>query len=565
MFKFNFQVLKTITIFFLIIDCKGIKLAPIVNDKNSTLISFDLSVQEKTVKNIFSDVNVWDFRTQWTSKADNLPANYFSNNYPFVKTVQFMTATGGNAKRDLFINPNDNKILNDYKFDEIISALHNVVNQGLKPMIKTGSVPLKYSLNPKRGGFGVNVRPPYDFEIYYQYIKAFAGALVAEFGINEVKTWSWGVLTEYENPDWFLADESNSDSTKVSYFKLYDYTVAALQDIIGADDLIVGAHSMTCNPGLWDEMDFIDHIANGINYKTGKTGTRINFLSASFYDKQPGIPVPENLELTNTINFLRNKAVENGLTNLKYGIDEGRILSGSKEDDRDLNSRSVAHSFQGASDARLFKAMNDIDVDWFSTWGLSTEGFWGGVPSVGTHIANLSYKMVGETQIKCTLEGKPNDLANEVNSIGSYNSSLNKVHIMIYNYNKNMNSTTNESPIISIQNIFPVTGSSVTVKQWIVDDEHGNFWPTWFADMNSRGLEKGAFNWSSYSIEIPSNMNNQADKEFWYSKETAYKNLAILNMTTERQTIVNNTLTIKPELAHHGVIFYEIENVKAIQ
>jgi hypothetical protein len=567
MYVCNSQAVNTIIIFsiFLFIACTKIKSSPVVHDKRSTEVSFDLSVQGKTVKNIFSDVNVWDFRIHWTSNAINQPANYFSTNYPFVKTVQFMTATGGNAARDLFINPNDDKTLNDYKFDDILLALHNVVNQGLKPMIKTGAVPLKYSVNPTIGGFGVNVRPPYNFDLYYEYIKAFAGVLVTEFGINEVKTWSWGVLTEYENKDWFLASETNPDSTKIAYFKLYDYSVAALQDAIGADNLIVGAHSMTCNPGLWDEGDFIDHVATGINYKTGKKGTQINFLAASYYDKQPGIPVPENLTLINTINTLRNKAVANGLSNLKYGIDEGRILSGPIEDGRDLNSRIVAHSFQGASDARLFKTMNDIDVDWFTTWGLSTEGFWGGVPSVGTHIANFSYKMVGESQLKLTISGGAYDLNNEVSGMGSYNSSLNKAHIMIFNYNKNMNSNSNESPIISIKNILPVTGSSVVVKKWTIDDEHGNFWPFWIADMNSRGLANGAFDWSSYSLGIPQNMISQANKEFWYSKEAFYKTRSALNVVTNTLTITNNNLILFPKLSHHGVIFYEIENVKPIQ
>lgn len=44
------------------------------------------------------------------------------------------------------------------------------------------------------GVFGVNVRPPFNYDAYYNYIKALAGTLVSEFGINEVKTWSWVCL-----------------------------------------------------------------------------------------------------------------------------------------------------------------------------------------------------------------------------------------------------------------------------------------------------------------------------------------------------------------------------------
>lgn len=175
--------------------------------------------REKTIKNIFSDVNMWYFETYWGEQASVRPADYFSKNYPFVKRVQFMTATGGNE---------------------------------------------------------------------------------------------------------------------------FDYTVAALEDAIGADNLIVGAHGMVCHPGLWDELDFIDHVAKGTNHKTGKTGTQIDFIAASFYDQTPGKPNEVNLSLSNTIESLRNRAVANGLPNLKYGIDEGRILNGP--DGQPLGARIVAHS-----------------------------------------------------------------------------------------------------------------------------------------------------------------------------------------------------------------------------
>ena len=135
-------------------------------------LTFDLSTHGKIVKNLYSDVNVWDFRSYWGDKASDQPTDYFSINYASIKTIQFMTATGGNKNRDLFLDPDDRSVLDDYNFDRIISALHNVVRQGLKPMIKTGAVPLKFSANPVIGKFGVNVRQPEDYDVYYDYIKA---------------------------------------------------------------------------------------------------------------------------------------------------------------------------------------------------------------------------------------------------------------------------------------------------------------------------------------------------------------------------------------------------------
>lgn len=542
-------------------------------EANGAALSFDLSAQGQTITNTFSDMNAWDYEIDWTTKAAGKPSDYFATNYPFVKNVQFMTATGGcyngfpgcYTDRDLFVNPADRTNLTDYDFSRLIGALHNVVDQGLKPHIKTGNIPIKYSNDPTIGVMEANLRPPSDYNQYYNYIKALADALITEFGINEVKTWTWGVFTEYENPEWF-DDGISAASTKTAFFKIYDYTVAALEAAIGKDNLTVGAHSMTVTEGLWDELEFIDHVAgvgpSGVNYKTGKRGTQIDFLTASFYDFKPGVKMGGGKSLIDTIGTLRNRAVANGLTNLKYGIDEGRINSGP--DSKALYSRIVAHSFQASSDAKQFKLMNDWDIDWFAAWGLSTEAIWGGVPAVSTHIANLGYRMVGDNQLDGSFSGTTNDPSNEVDGIGGYNGATGTVHFMAYNHNNDMNSTTGETPAITIRNIAPITGNSVTVKQWIVDDTHGNFWPTWWSDKANRGLTDASYSWSKYTMEVPKSLKQQADRDYWYSREAAYKALAALTPTTTTVEVKGNMLTLTPALDHHGVVFYEITNARSV-
>ncbi|WP_391572443.1 hypothetical protein [Cohnella sp.] len=543
-------------------------------------VTFDLAAEGQTLSNKFTDVNVWGYGDNWLANATGQPSNYFSTNYPFVKNVQFMTATGGcyvgysgcsiYYPRDLFVDPSDTANLTDYDFSSLVTGLHNVVNQGLKPLIKTGNVPLKYTTSPAIGGMANNTKFPDDYDVYYNYIKALADELIAEFGINEVKSWSWGVGTEFENKDWF-DDKVSANTTKIGFFKLYDYTVAALEAAYvqagaAASEVIVGAHSLTFAAGYWNEEEFIDHVAgvgtNGVNYKTGLNGTQIDYLTASFYDSRPGVVYSGGKTLVNTINSLRDRAKTNGLNHLKYGIDEGRIFSGS--DNKALYSRVVAHTFQASADARLFKTMHDANIDWFSAWGLSTETFWGGVPSVGTHVANLAYKMVGDKRVEGTVTGSPGGAGNEINGIAGYNSTTDTIHLMVYNYNNNFNATTSETPAINLANIIPVSGSTVTVKQWVVDDTHGNFWPQWWADQTSRGLTDSSYSagWSKYSVEVPKALTNAADVNYWYSREDAYKALAALSPTTSTVPVTGNTLTLNPEMAHHGVVFYEITNAK---
>ncbi|MFD0712670.1 discoidin domain-containing protein [Paenibacillus sp. GCM10027626] len=539
---------------------------------NATL-SFDLSAQGQTITNKFSDINAWDYEIDWTTKAEGRANSFFADQYPFVKNVQFMTATGGcyegfpncHTNRDLFADPSDRTNLTDYDFSRLIGALHHVVDQGLKPHIKTGNIPIKLSENPAIGVMEANLRPPSDYNQYYNYIKALADTLVAEFGLNEVKTWTWGVFTEYENPEWF-DDGVSPETTKLAFFKIYDYTVAALEAAVGADNLTVGAHSMTVTEGLWDELEFIDHVAgvgpNGTNFKTGKKGTQIDFLTASFYDFKPGEKMNKGKSLIDTIGALRGRAVANGLTNLKYGIDEGRINSGP--DSKALYSRIVAHSFQGSSDAKQFKEMVDWNIDWFAAWGLSTEGLWGGVTPVSTHIANLGYKMAGDQQLQGVVAGSAKDATNEIGGIGGYNAAQNTVHLMAYNHNNDMNSVTGEKPAITVRNIKPVSGDSVTVTQWIVDDTHGNFWPTWWQDKANRGITDASYSWSKYTMEVPRSLKQQADRDYWYSREAVYRNLSKLTPVTTTVPVVNNRVTFTPEMAHHGVVFYEITNAQSV-
>jgi len=533
-------------------------------------LTFDLNAQGQTLTNKFYDLSAWDLNEHWTTEADSKDADYFSSRYPFINRVQLMIATGGcyigypgcNTNRDLFADPSDKTKLNDYKFDSLIQATSNIVKQGLKPYIATGNVPIKLSTKPVLGPFQVNVRPPADYEEYYNYIKAMGDALVAKFGAEELKSWQWSVVQEFENRDLFLADDETPESTRIAYFKLYDYTVAALQDSIGSANLTVGAHAMAVSPGLWSQLDFIDHVAKGKNYKTGKIGTQIDFLAGSYYDQQPGVGAPPSKSLEHTINLMRSRALQNGLTGLKFGIDEGRILQGP--DGKDLLSRDVGHSFQASADARLFKQLQDWNVDWFSVWGMNTEGVWGGADSVSAHIANLSYKMVGGKQLNPVLSGSPAGTGNEVGGIGGFKAEENKLHLMVYNYNADMNAAAGETPAITIKNIAPASGNTVTVKQWTVDDTHGNFWPAWWSDQASRGLADDSYNvWSKYSVGVPYTLKNDADKEYWYSKEEGYKKKAELTSITRSVAVNGGSLTLYPGMGHHGVVFFEITNAKS--
>ena len=537
---------------------------PVVSAEGTVTLTADLSNLGKTVTNKSCNVNVWDLNGSWLN-AGSQPADYYATHDPYVKTVDLMTATGGSASRDLFVDPNNRSNLTDYKFDNLIEACANILGQGLKPKITTGNVPLKYSANPVMSGpFAVNVKPPDDYGVYYNYIKAIADALKDRFGLGEVKTWIWGVLTEYENRDWF--DAGDADSTKIAYFKLYDYTVAALEDSLGADNVYVGAHSMTCAEGYWDEKEFLNHCKNGTNYKRGATGTQLDYVSISYYDNNPVGFI--SAKFISCINELRDYANAIGLEGLKYGVDEGRLIAGW--DNWDLLTRDVAHCSQGAADAKMFKVMVDNDVDWFAQWdgGQSTEWF-GGARNVAGHIRNLVYKMTGDRVAGTSKTGKPAkggsyiDGGDEVDGLVSYDSATHTVHVLAYNSNIEKNAAAAETTTVKLNNIVPVSGNTATVKKWIVDEAHANWWSTWWQDQAKRGLSSYAYFWSRFSSQLPANLLQQADKDYWNSRLSVYQSLGKLSYTTQELPIKGNTLTLVNNTAHHGVVFYEITNLRS--
>jgi hypothetical protein len=525
------------------------------NNKVNTNIDFyiDLLQQGDKIANIISNMNMWDFHSDWLESAQHQSADYFKKNMPFIKYIHFMQATGGNKERDLFVDPQNYDVKDDYKFDSLITACRNVLKQGLKPYIKTGNVPLKYSTNPVIGeSFGVNLNPPDNYEVYYKYIEAIGEALVKEFGKDEVKTWKWGVLTECENKDWFKVD-NNSQKTKISYFKLYDYTVAALQKSIGPD-VYVGAHSMAVADGFWDEKDFIEHCAKGINYYTGKTGSRICFLSCSFYDQRPGKFMDRSL--AETIAIVRNKAKQVGLDNLEYGIDEGRILEGT--DIKPLTARIVGETYQAAYDARLFKIILDNRIDYFSSWSYTTSGIWGGVPTVSLHVANLFYKMVGSNRIVVTNDEERKESDPEVDLIAGYNDSNKNLYMMAYNFQNSLEYNKEKNILLNINTAGKFT-KKVKITRWIVDN-NSNFYGKWMDDCKKFGINDSDFSWSKESTVINENLfTNKKDILYFTSNEAKYKKAAELKPVTSVELINNSLVKIYTKIAANTVVFYQIE------
>lgn len=524
--------------------------------------SFTVDTSEKgiSVANPVSNVNIWSIEGDPFVNATPPEKN---NIFEFVEYIQLMQCSGGTETRDLFTNPADNSVMDDYDFTSLIENCRGVLNLGAKPMLKLGSVPLKYTKDATtESGFGMNPYPPDDFDVYYNYIAALAQALVDEFGKEEVLTWRFGVMTEYENADWFKALDEDPEKSAEAYCKLYDYTVQALVDVIGSD-VFVGAHSMTVTEGLWDEAIFIKHCAEGTNYKTGKTGTRICYLATSFYDYSPG-EYTEGKTLPESVEYLRTTAESVGLDNLIYGIDEGRLLVGNNEgaDNNELLTRICGYTYQASYDARLYKQMFENDINYFSSWGYLSGGLLGGNPTVSYHVAVNAAKFA-DSKLVSTDKTSSGLLAGaQVDAVSAYNENTDTLRIMAYNFRNKMNYK-HDAQLDFTVNADEFDGKKVKVTTYVINDDC-NYFDEWVQDRETYSIGNDCFGWSPDDPQIDSTVtlkNEDARKIYFDKLYSKYTECSELKAETTEMTVTDGTIELSVTIDPYAVVFYEITPV----
>ena len=524
---------------------------------NKYTFSIDASKTGNTLHNVVNNVNIWSIDGN-PFKDAKVPEE--NNIFEFVEYVQFMQCTGGTEARDLFKDPNNKNVLDDYDFTLLIDNCRGVLNLGAKPMLKLGSVPLKFTKDATTDrGFGMNPYPPDDYNVYYNYIHAMATALVKEFGKEEVLKWRFGVMTEYENADWFLTQDEDPEASCEAYCKLYDYSVAALQDVIG-ENVFVGAHSMTVTEGLWDEAEFIKHCGEGTNYKTGKKGTRVCYLATSFYDYAPG-EYTEGKTLPECVEYLRETAESVGLKNLIYGVDEGRLLVGnnSGKNNDELLTRTCGYTYQAAYDARLISQMFNNDIAYFSAWSYLSGGFFSGNPTVSYHVAQNASKFAGAKLVTTEKTKSGAILGSDVDAVSAFNEKTNTLHVMSYNFKNTIDYKTSTEMTFEI-NAPQFSGKNVKVKAYVINDDC-NYFDEWIEDRKTYNITDDCFDWSPDDPQIDSTitLSDEKARDIYFNElYTKYTECSKL-VPTETQTVATDgKITLDIKLEPHSVVFYEI-------
>lgn len=312
--------------------------------------------EKRIVPNTFKAICVWDFRDFSDECFGGMPAGWYQSQYPFIEYVILMTFTGGKGYNEWIKKDASGRLVTD--FSEPIKILKNVVRQGVMPMIVIGNVPQALSDNrdTENDSYGWGNRcPPADYREYYKYIRNFAEAIAANFPKDLSDRFIFRVGTESDNFHWFLGSEEE-------YLKLYDYTVAALTDVLG--------ETIKIGPTNLEKADRFPnlhrHCAEEKNYATGKIGTKCDFFSVSHYELTPD---GSDMPYTEKIRLIRSRAEEYPSLCIKdINIGEGQFLSDGLTPSNRLQMAQDLSEYAASWHALNFAESAAAGISYFANW-----------------------------------------------------------------------------------------------------------------------------------------------------------------------------------------------------
>ncbi len=542
-----------------------------------------------SVGNRFDNLSFWHFlgttpdERMWHEWAEAMPDGWLKQRYPWLEEMQIFVASGGayvgyprqegdvapcEFNRDLFKNPADRTVLDDYDFTPLVRACRNMLRQGVRPCLKLHGVPLKFSSRPKIDWFRVNCRPPDNYPVYADYISALVRAMVDAFGLGEVSAWRWFIGTEMENKNWWEAQDESPETTKLEFLKLYDWSVFAIERVLGVGSgRAIGAHAMMTN-GIWKPEDFFEHCHSGKNCVTGNAGSRLDFFAISYYDRAPGYLESDEWQTTNLtgaggdlanfdkiIERTRRALDDHGFGSLLIEVSEGAMLFG-------MDGKWLWHGLcpGGVFDASwtawaFWKMLESGTVRW-SRWPLlRTDGLFHGPEAVATH----AMRMISEMKDDLRLPVVQADDGRLIRVIAGISPAKDRVRLLVFHHAADVTKPAETASIhLHVTNL-PFAGT-VRIRRRVLDAKHGDFWSQWEKDRAAAGIIDKDYFRSRDQFDVAHALSNPAHVALWKHKEPEYEALAALPVPiTEIHRTAGGTIDLHDERPCFSLALFEIE------
>ncbi len=208
----------------------------------------------------------------------------FHNHFHYMRMHNILTSHG---KGDYYLledgqdygNPGHNK--REGGFDSVVSIGDNgqldfdwtvvdrvydiLLDNGIRPIVETVYLPTCLRKSSKYHSI------PKDYQLWYQLIQEFVKHVQQRYGKEEVEQWYFEIWNEPDNRDYWVENPQ-------TFLALYDYMVAAVDSV--NPEIKVGGPAVKQGDGAKEIFHaFLEHCSEGLNYATGKFGTRVDFIS----------------------------------------------------------------------------------------------------------------------------------------------------------------------------------------------------------------------------------------------------------------------------------------------
>lgn len=474
---------------------------------------------------------------------------------PFSREVVVDYLLGGrfSGQVESFIGVTEDGSLNA-DFTVMLSRVRRALEAGYTPWLGLEKTPPALSETPDWNSYG-NTAPVKDIDLWYRYVRAAIEALVDEFGRETVLEWNFFTWTE---PD---LNPGHWSGTKQKFLRRMDYTVAAVLSVLPEAKIAPGN---ILNPAFSREvrkkwgadtlkhvtsrehwgLEIIDHAAEGVNYATGETGTRMDYFSASCYGK---------VGRSNRVFGLAVRAMRERLD--RYPQFEGipidvREFSVLNDDEGLHLYAGDASEWSASMYASLARMVHDLNVRYVFEWDHATMG----VLHPRGHVIEMLDRMVGGRGLPTDIRGGNPEL--DCGVIAARKGE--KFYFLLYNHQAE------RSPKVAEPVELRVTGAEIKSRQnwelteWTIDQEHGVWIYAFCKDAEAAGIlprEKAgryeASPWRFYGDE---------GVELFRKNIQKYRDISELTPDRKNESVVvgENGVSLRLEMAGHSVRLIEI-------
>lgn len=358
------------------------------------------------------------------------------------------------------------------------SIFDTYVHRGMKPLAEIGFMPEALSTHPEpyrhhwRPGVSYDsiftgwAYPPKNYEKWATLVTAWVRHCVQRYGEKEVATWLWEVWNEPDIPYW--------RGTEEEYFKLYDYTAAAVKKALPSAR--VGGPATTGprgrNSSRWLR-EFLDHCA--------ATKTPLDFISfhakgsPKFIDGHVRMNMePQLKDVTNGFSIVKASPYPQLPIYITECDPEGCAACGmTTNPENAYRNGTMYSSYTAASFTRIATIADSMQVDLAAamSWSFEFEGqkYFDGFRDLATN--GIDKPVLNVFRMFGLMRGNRIPADNAFVTADKH-----ALYIMLWNYTDDDTASPTQTKNIQLTHL---PAKNIKFTQYRIDDTHSNAYEAW--------------------------------------------------------------------------------------